>query len=209
MAGHPRAGSRRAPSPPEATGACGAGGFLGRLRFRAGKKSRWFGRRWRRVVREARANRFPESNRAPLQFLLMAWGLLPAIASRLRALVLGKRKERIHRSGRFTAWFDREKRLHSILFLGGSCVLAGVILFFSFFTVGTTVTYDGHVLGNLASKSEAESVRHELEVITSETLGDPIPSTIPFSITIPAGCAGRTLRIRTPTKRISPMSLGW
>ena len=147
--------------------------FWGRLRFRAGKKRRWFGRRWRRVVREAKANRFPESNRTPLQFLLMVWGLLPAMAGHLRERVLGRRKERIHRSGRFTAWFDREKRLHSILFLGGSCVLAGVILFFSFFTVGTTVTYDGHVLGNLASKSEAESVRHELEAITSETLGEP------------------------------------
>ena len=156
---------RRVPVEPE--------DFWGRLRFRVGKKSRWFGRRWRRVVREAKANRFPESNRAPLQLLLMVWGLLPAIVSHLRALVLGKRKERIHRSGRFTAWFDREKRLHSILFLGGSCVLAGVILFFSFFTVGTTVTYDGHVLGSLASKSEAESVRHELEAITSETLGEP------------------------------------
>ena len=145
---------RRVPVEPE--------DFWGRLRFRAGKKSRWFGRRWRRVVREAKANRFPESNRTPLQFLLMVWGLLPAMAGHLRERVLGRRKERIHRSGRFTAWFDREKRLHSILFLGGSCVLAGVILFFSFFTVGTTVTYDGHVLGNLASKSEAESVRHEL-----------------------------------------------
>ena len=156
---------RRVPVEPE--------DFWGRLRFRAGKKSRWFGRRWRRVVREAKANRFPESNRTPLQFLLMVWGLLPAMAGHLRERVLGRRKERIHRSGRFTAWFDREKRLHSILFLGGSCVLAGVILFFSFFTVGTTVTYDGHVLGNLASKSEAESVRHELEAITSETLGEP------------------------------------
>ena len=59
-----------------------------------------------------------------------------------------------------------------MVFLGGSCVLAGVVLFFSFFTVGTTVTYDGHVLGTVASQSEAESVRHELEAITSETLGE-------------------------------------
>ena len=161
---HPRR-KRRVPAEPS--------DFWGRLRFRAGKKRRWFGRRWRRVVREARANRFPESNRAPLQFLLMVWGLLPALASHLRERVLGRRKERIHRSNRFTVWFDREKRLHSILFLGGSCVLAGIILFFSFFTLGTTVTYDGHALGSLASKSEAESVRHELEAITSETLGEP------------------------------------
>ena len=60
---------RRAPAEPE--------DLWGKLRFRAGKKVRWFGRRCRRVVREAQAHRFPESNRKPLQFLLMLWGLLP------------------------------------------------------------------------------------------------------------------------------------
>ncbi len=146
--------------------------FWGKLRFRIGKKNRWFGRRCRRVIREVKANRFPESNRAPLQFLLMAWGLLPAIGGSLRERLLGRRKERIHRSNRFAVWFEKEKRLHSILFLGGSCALAGVILFFSFFTMGTTVTYNGRVLGTLSSKAEAESVRHQLETITSQTLGE-------------------------------------
>ncbi len=64
--------------PPEPTD------LWGRIRFRVGKKTRWFGRRCRRVLREARAHRFPESNRWLLQFLLMVWGLLPALASRLR-----------------------------------------------------------------------------------------------------------------------------
>ena len=146
--------------------------FWGKLRFRIGKKNRWFGRRCRRVIREVKANRFPESNRAPLQFLLMAWGLLPAMGGSLRERLLGRRKERIHRSNQFAVWFEKEKRLHSILFLGGSCALAGVILFFSFFTMGTTVTYNGRVLGTLSSKAEAESVRHQLETITSQTLGE-------------------------------------
>ena len=57
--------------------------FWGKLRFRTGKKLRWFGRRSRRVIREAKAQRFPESNRPPLQFLLMLWGLLPSAASGL------------------------------------------------------------------------------------------------------------------------------
>ena len=81
--------------------------FWGRLRLRAGKKRRWFGRRCRRVIREAKANRFPESNRGALQALLMLWGLLPAAASRLRERLLGKRKERIHRSGKFGTWFEK------------------------------------------------------------------------------------------------------
>lgn len=144
----------------------------GKLRFRAGKKVRWFGRRCRRVVREAQAHRFPESNRKPLQFLLMLWGLLPSAASRLREILLGRRRERNLRTSRFSVWFEKEKRLHSLMFLGGSCALAGIILFCSFFTIGTTVFYDGQVLGRLASKSEAETVRKDLESITSRTLGE-------------------------------------
>ena len=146
--------------------------FWGKLRFRAGKKVRWFGRRCRRVVREAQAHRFPESNRKPLQFLLMLWGLLPSAASRLREILLGRRRERNLRTSRFAVWFEKEKRLHSLVFLGGSCALAGIILFCSFFTIGTTVSYDGQVLGRLASKSEAETVRKDLESISSRTLGE-------------------------------------
>ena len=155
---------QRAPAEPE--------DLWGKLRFRAGKKVRWFGRRCRRVVREAQAHRFPESNRKPLQFLLMLWGLLPSAASRLREILLGRRRERNLRTSRFSVWFEKEKRLHSLMFLGGSCALAGIILFCSFFTIGTTVSYDGQVLGRLASKSEAETVRKDLESITSRTLGE-------------------------------------
>ena len=155
---------RRAPAEPE--------DLWGKLRFRTGKKVRWFGRRCRRVVREAQAHRFPESNRKPLQFLLMLWGLLPSAASRLREILLGRRRERNLRTSRFSVWFEKEKRLHSLMFLGGSCALAGIILFCSFFTIGTTVSYDGQVLGRLASKSEAETVRKDLESITSRTLGE-------------------------------------
>ena len=155
---------RRAPAEPE--------DLWGKLRFRAGKKVRWFGLRCRRVIREAQAHRFPESNRKPLQFLLMLWGLLPSAASRLREILLGRRRERNLRTSRFAVWFEKEKRLHSLMFLGGSCALAGIILFCSFFTIGTTVSYDGQVLGRLASKSEAETVRKDLESITSRTLGE-------------------------------------
>ena len=150
--------------------------FWGKLRFRTGKKLRWFGRRSRRVIREAKAQRFPESNRLPLQFLLMLWGLLPSAASGLAEKIRGRRKEKLRRSGRLAAWIesrfdDKKKRQHSLIFLGGSCVLAGIILFFSFFTIGTTVTYDGTVLGAVASKKEAESARKDLEAITAQTLG--------------------------------------
>ena len=153
--------------------------FWGKLRFRTGKKLRWFGRRSRRVIREAKAQRFPESNRLPLQFLLMLWGLLPSAASGLAEKIRGRRKEKLRRSGRLAAWIesrfdDKKKREHSLIFLGGSCVLAGIILFFSFFTIGTTVTYDGTVLGAVASKKEAESARKEAQGTSSDRVPGPI-----------------------------------
>ena len=125
---------RRAPAEPE--------DLWGKLRFRAGKKVRWFGRRCRRVVREAQAHRFPESNRKPLQFLLMLWGLLPSAASRLREILLGRRRERNLRTSRFAVWFEKEKRLHSLMFLGGSCALAGIILFCSYTIDDSLLQYD-------------------------------------------------------------------
>ena len=65
--------------------------FWGKLRFRTGKKLRWFGRRSRRVIREAKAQRFPESNRPPLQFLLMLWvgNPLPALCVGIVGALVG------------------------------------------------------------------------------------------------------------------------
>ncbi len=40
-------------------------------------------RHWRRLVRERRAKRFPESERLPVQLLLLAWGMLPTLGSLL------------------------------------------------------------------------------------------------------------------------------
>ena len=98
--------------------------------------------------------------------------LIKQASDQLREILLGRRRERNLRTSRFAVWFEKEKRLHSLMFLGGSCALAGIILFCSFFTIGTTVSYDGQVLGRLASKSEAETVRKDLESITSRTLGE-------------------------------------
>lgn len=110
--------------------------FWGKLRFRTGKSSAGSAAA-AAASSGGQAQRFPESNRLPLQFLLMLWGLLPSAASGLAEKIRGRRKEKIRRSGRLAAWIesrfdDKKKREHSLIFLGGSCVLAGIILFFSF-----------------------------------------------------------------------------
>ncbi len=40
-------------------------------------------RHWRRLVREKKAKRFPESERLAVQLILLAWGMLPTLGSLL------------------------------------------------------------------------------------------------------------------------------
>ena len=47
-----------------------------------------------------------------------------------------------------------------------------MVLFFSFYTVGTTVTYDGQVVAAVSSRSAAEAACQDLEAQTTSTLGE-------------------------------------
>lgn len=129
-----------------------------------------FRRRWRRIVRENKAHRFPESERLPIQLMLFFWGLLPMWASLLQERVLQKNSASRQKSAQ-SAQKKRRWRIHPLVFLGGGCVLAAAVLFVSTYTNGVTVTYDGKVLGSLSSEAEAEEARAELEKATAQTLG--------------------------------------
>ena len=129
-----------------------------------------FRRRWRRIVRENKAHRFPESERLPIQWVLLLWGLLPMWGSLLQERVLQKNSASRQKSAQ-SAQKKRRWRIHPLVFLGGGCVLAAAVLFVSTYTNGVTVTYDGKVLGSLASETEAEEARAELETVTARTLG--------------------------------------
>ncbi len=129
-----------------------------------------FRRRWRRIVRENKAHRFPESERLPIQLMLFFWGLLPMWGSLLQERVLQKNSASRQKSAQ-SAQKKRRWRIHPLVFLGGGCVLAAAVLFVSTYTNGVTVTYDGKVLGSLASETEAEEARAELETVTARTLG--------------------------------------
>ena len=57
-------------------------------------------RRWRRIVREKKAKRFPESDHLLVQLLLFFWSLGPMAACRLAERTLSRRKrshERLNR----------------------------------------------------------------------------------------------------------------
>ena len=50
-------------------------------------------RRWRHIVREKKAKRFPESEQKAVQLLLFGWSLVPMVGRRLREAMLGHRKK--------------------------------------------------------------------------------------------------------------------
>ncbi len=129
-----------------------------------------FRRRWRRIVRENKAHRFPESERLPIQLMLFFWGLLPMWGSLLQERVLQKNSVSRQKSAQ-SAQKKRRWRIHPAVFLAGGCVMAAVLLFFSTYTNGVTITYDGKVLARLADQAEAEEARAELEQVTAQTLG--------------------------------------
>ena len=128
-------------------------------------------RRWRHIVREKKAKRFPESERTPIQLLLFGWGMLPMLANRLREATWGHRKRTINQFAHMRTWSERH-RVHPAVFLGVGCGLAAIAVFCSIYTVGTTVTYDGEVIAAVSSREEAEDARQKLERVTTRTLGE-------------------------------------
>ena len=144
--------------------------ILQSIRFALKHHTRHIRRRWRHIVHEKHAHNFPESERAPIQFLLFVWSMLPMAGSLLQERILGRRKRTVNGKG---ARGNRKRhRMHPAVFLGGACAAAAVIIFCSNYTVGTTVTYDGEVIASVASQSAAEAAQKSLEKVTTRTLGE-------------------------------------
>lgn len=133
-------------------------------------KARRTRRRLRHIARENHAKRFPESERLPIQLLLFMWSMVPVLAFHLQKRIRTLQKQILERLAALAARVPHHK-VHPAAFLGIGGAIAVVALFFSFYTFGTTVTYDGEVIASVASKSEAEDVKAELEQVTSDTLG--------------------------------------
>ena len=127
-------------------------------------------RRWRRVIREKKAKRFPESDHTLVQLFLFVWSLVPMVAGHLGERTMARRRRTHMRMSRVGRWLESH-RLHPAAFLGAACCAAAVVLFFSFYTFGTTVIYDGQVVAAVDSQATAEEVRSDLEQVTARTLG--------------------------------------
>ena len=135
-----------------------------------GRRVRRIAPRARMVVRETRARNFPESNRFLVQLVLFFGGMVPMWHSLLHERLRALRLIHIRASGRREShWHAR--RLNPLYFIGGAAVVAAVALFFSFFTLGTVVEYNGSVVDTVGSASSAKKIAAKLESITTETLG--------------------------------------
>ena len=137
-----------------------------------GQRIRRIGPRARTVMRESKARNFPESNRFLVQVFLVIGGMFPMWHSLLHEKLQVRRRQRNHAAGTHAdRWRRRARRVNPFYFIGGAAVVAAVAIFFSFYTLGTTVEYNGNVVDTVASASQARKAAAKLESVTTETLG--------------------------------------
>ena len=136
-----------------------------------GARIRRIGPRARTVMRESRARNFPESNRFLVQVFLVLGGMIPMWRSLLHERLQTLRRRRNHAAGAHEHhWHAR--RVNPLYFIGGTAVVAALALFFSLYTLGTTVEYNGSVVDTVGSAALARKAAAKLESITTETLGE-------------------------------------
>ena len=136
-----------------------------------GARIRRIGPRARTVMRESRARNFPESNRFLVQVFLVIGGMIPMWRSLLHERLQTLRRQRNHAAGAHEHhWHAR--RVNPLCFIGGAAVVAALALFFSLYTLGTTVEYNGNVVDTVGSAAQARKAAAKLESITTETLGE-------------------------------------
>ncbi len=148
----------------------GAPGALTHFTRKAVGRFRRIRRRAHMIVREQKARNFPESDRLPIQLVLLFWNMIPMWASLFWAHTWGRRKQFLRRGAALWSRLEHRKG-HPVAFLGGACVLAVLILLGSTYTRGTTVTYDGDVVGVVDSEATAKAIVSNLETVTTRTLG--------------------------------------
>ena len=137
-----------------------------------GARIRRIGPRARTVMRESRARNFPESNRFLVQVFLVIGGMFPMWHSLLHERIMARRRQRSHAAGvHEDRWRRQARRVNPFYFIGGAAVVAAIALFFSFYTLGTTVEYNGSMVDTVASAAQARKAASKLESITTETLG--------------------------------------
>ena len=135
------------------------------------RRLRWLRRHLHELRREEQDRNFPESDHKLVQLVLFVWNILPMMFSLLRERTWGQRRWLFRRAAQRSAKAKR-RNIHPVAFMGTACAIAAVIIVCNLYTIATTVTYDGVVIAAVASESEAEKARSDLELVTTRTLGE-------------------------------------
>lgn len=140
--------------------------------YQAGRKQmRHVRRRWYHIRKEHRRHNFPESDRLPIQLVLLAWNLLGMLGSLIHEKVWGRQRELLRKAAAGTHRIENNRRLRPVTFMMAGCAVLAVMVAASMYTKGTTVTYDGEVIAVVSSEKEVEEARTNLEQMTTRTLG--------------------------------------
>jgi len=84
---------------------------------------------------------------------------------------MGRHRRAVRRTNGFLSRFEGRRKLRPLAFFAIVGLVAGVAFFFSFYTYGTIVTYDGEVVGKVSSPSAVQDAAHDIEKAIAETLG--------------------------------------
>jgi len=139
--------------------------FIGGLPDALWRRLRRIAPRARTLRREHRAGHFPESNRAPIQFVLMLVGLVPMWRALIRERFIRRRGSNVRPAA------PKRRRLHPAVFVTAALALAAATAFFSLYTTATTVSYKGETLEVVRDGAEAQKIAARVENMTAEVLG--------------------------------------
>lgn len=114
---------------------------------------------------------FPESNRFWAQMRILLAAQLPLIGTMARELRL-KICGGLHDFIAKVRIFTERKRIPAPVFLAVAALIAVPAIFFSLFTWGTTVAYNGQELGTVSTSTEALTAVNQVEEELTGVLGD-------------------------------------
>lgn len=126
------------------------------------------------IAHESKARRFPESDRLPVQIVLLAAGLLPCVQANIRERAHLSRRRRVHLLDRLPKLPDfMKKKSAGVTFLCVAVAVVGLVALLSAYSIATQVSYDGKPVDVVGSIITAKLAAATVEDITEDTLGEP------------------------------------
>ena len=134
-------------------------------------RARAFATHIRTLLREHKAGRFPESDYRFVQLLLLIPGLFPMWKSLMKERLVLRRSSSLRFDTAVAARTTRHNRVRPLAFVTVAFVFASVAAFFSLYTTGTAVSYNGQTLAVVGDASAARNIAASVEALTAKTLG--------------------------------------